>query len=100
AATAALLAAFAPSFWGEANVQRVYALEALFVVLATAAAWRWHQRRDGRSFVATFFLCGLGATSHTFLAVYAGAFLVFALVTEPALVRRVRLLATAGGAFL
>src|SRR6185436_16193683 len=28
AATAALLAAFAPSFWGEANIQRVYTLEA------------------------------------------------------------------------
>ena len=39
---AALLLAFAPSFWGEANVQRVYALNALFVVLAAWAAWRWH----------------------------------------------------------
>src|SRR5439155_1571746 len=34
ARVAALLAAFAPSFWGEANIQRVYSLEALFVVLA------------------------------------------------------------------
>src|SRR5438132_6549694 len=67
AALAALLAAFSPSFWGEANVQRVYSLEALFVVLATAAAWHWYARRDGRSLVAAFFLCGLGATSHTFL---------------------------------
>src|SRR5213594_4319493 len=37
---AAMLAA-APSFWAEANIQRVYALNALFVVLATAAVWRW-----------------------------------------------------------
>src|SRR5947208_7635907 len=30
ASVAALLTALGPSFWGEANVQRVYALEALF----------------------------------------------------------------------
>ena len=100
AAVAALLTALGPSFWGEANVQRVYALEALFVVLATAAAWRWHDRRDGRSLAGAFFLCGLGATCHAFLVVYAGALLVFAVVTEPALLRRPRQLGAAGGAFL
>ena len=100
AAFAALLAAFGPSFWGEANVQRVYSLEALFVVLATTAAWRWHQRRDGRSLTAAFFLCGLGATCHVFLAVYAGALLAFAVATEPTLLRRARQLGAAGAAFL
>jgi uncharacterized membrane protein len=44
---AALLLAFAPSFWGEANIQRVYALNALFTMVATATAWRWY--RSGRS---------------------------------------------------
>jgi uncharacterized membrane protein len=41
AATAALLLAFSPSFWGEANIQRVYALNAVFVVLAAGLAFRW-----------------------------------------------------------
>jgi hypothetical protein len=100
AAVAALVAAFAPSFWGEANVQRVYALAALFVVLATTTAWRWHSRRDAKSLVLTCFLCGLGATAHPFLAVYAGAFVVFAVVTEPAVLRRPGRLAAAGMTFL
>lgn len=70
----ALLLAFSPSFWGEANVQRVYALNTLFVALATFGALRWDARRDPRWFVATSFFCGLGATNHTFMAVYATAF--------------------------
>jgi tetratricopeptide (TPR) repeat protein len=70
----ALLFAFAPSFWGEANVQRVYALNALFAALATYTALRWDARRDPRWFAATFFVCGLGAANHTFMVVYAGAF--------------------------
>jgi len=45
AALAALLLAVTPSLWGEANVQRVYALGALFVVLATDAALAWDRGR-------------------------------------------------------
>ena len=45
AATGALLLAFSPTFWSQANIQRVYGLGALFVLLATTAAWRWHGNR-------------------------------------------------------
>src|SRR5262245_13787995 len=69
----ALLFAFGASFWGEANVQRVYALNALFVAFATVAALRWNARRDPRWLIALFFICGLGATNHTFMAIYAAA---------------------------
>ncbi len=100
---AALLLAFSPSFWGEANVQRVYALDALFVVLATMAACRWHGRREGWVLVLAFFLCGLGATNHTFMAVYAAALLVWVLIerlTGPPDGRSIRgTLAAAGAAF-
>jgi hypothetical protein len=79
---AALLLALAPSFWGEANVQRVYALGALFVVAAT----------DGRVSAGTgprpapcsrsrSSSPGLGATAHIFMTVYAlalGAFVLCA----------------------
>ncbi len=71
AAFAALLLATSPSFWAEATVQRVYTLNALFVVLATWLAVRWDLRRDGRSLAAAFFCCGLGAANHAFMAVYA-----------------------------
>ena len=57
-AGAALLLAFSPSFWSQANIQRVYTLNALFVVLVTWFAWRWH--RKGRladlAFAFFFFL--------------------------------------------
>lgn len=83
ALTGALLLAFAPSFWGEANVQRVYSLDALFVAAATATAFAWHRGRRPRSLIAAFFLCGLGAANHTFMAVYAVALALFALSVRP-----------------
>jgi tetratricopeptide (TPR) repeat protein len=95
----ALLLAFAPSFWGEANVQRTYSLGALFVVLATAAAVRWERRRDGWSLAAAFALCGLGATNHSFMVFYAVALGAFVVLVDPAVLRRPRQLAAAGGAF-
>ncbi len=97
----ARLLAFGPSFWGESNVQRVYALNALFVALATLCAFRW--RRTGRfsSLAAAFFLCGLGAANHLFMAVFGVALLLFAMASEPALLRRPsRLAACAGPAAL
>jgi 4-amino-4-deoxy-L-arabinose transferase-like glycosyltransferase len=100
AAFAALLFAFGPSFWAEANIQRVYALNALFVLLALGAAWRWHATRASRSFVLAAFWCGLGATNHTFLGVQALAFAVFAVGTDPGILRRPRLLAAAAAACL
>jgi hypothetical protein len=97
---AALLLAFGPSFWGEANVQRAHTLNGLFVVLATWAAWRWFEERSGRRIALVAFVCGLGATNHTFLGVYALAFGVFALSVEPSLLRRPRQLAAAAAATL
>jgi tetratricopeptide (TPR) repeat protein len=96
---AALLLAFAPSFWSQANIQRVYALGALFVVLATASAWRWYAERSGARLALAFFLCGLGATNHTFMAVYAVALGLFVLLCEPRIVRRPAEIARAGVAF-
>src|SRR5262249_8288752 len=57
----ALLLAFGPSFWGEANIQRTYSLSALFLVAATFAASRWHHSRRRSTLALAFFLSGLGA---------------------------------------
>jgi tetratricopeptide (TPR) repeat protein len=98
-ATAALLLAASPSFWGEANVQRVYALNAVFVVLAASAAFAWHASRRDRHLLAAAFLCGLGATNHTFMALMAAAIGLFAVGTAPALARRPRLVLAGAAAF-
>jgi tetratricopeptide (TPR) repeat protein len=100
AATGALLLAVSPSFWGEANVQRVYALNAVFVVLAAGEAVRWRQSGRERHLLAAAFVCGLGATNHTFMALMAGAIGLYVLVTAPTLARRPRLVAAGAGLFV
>jgi hypothetical protein len=96
----AAMLAVAPSFWAEANIQRVYALNALFVVLATTAAWRWCASGRARALIGGFFLCGLGASNHTYMAVYAAALAAFALIAEPPLLRRPLALGAAAAAFV
>jgi tetratricopeptide (TPR) repeat protein len=102
AIVSALLLAFSPTFWAEANVQRVYALNALFVAGATLLAVRWDaaaEDRRGRLFVTTLLVAGLGATNHTFMAVWAIAFAMFAAAARPDLRRQPWLLAKGGLAF-
>jgi tetratricopeptide (TPR) repeat protein len=98
-AFSALLLAFGPSFWAEANVQRVYALNALFLALATRRAFAWRREGRFRDLVLAFFLCGLGASNHLYMAVFGVVLLLFALGTDRSLARRPRrLLACAGAA--
>jgi tetratricopeptide (TPR) repeat protein len=95
----ALTLAFSPSFWAEANVQRVYGLGALFVVLTAWAAWRWTASRATGFLVLACFLCGLGASNHTFMAVEAVALGIFAVIVDPSLLRRAGVVALSVGAF-
>lgn len=95
-----LLFAFGPSFWAEANVQRVYGLGACFVVGALLLAWRWSLSGDLRHLALAFAVCGLGATNHTFMAVEAFALALFVPIAEPALIKRPLRLLAACAAFL
>ena len=96
---AALTLAFSPSFWGEANVQRVYTLGSIFVVLATAAAFRWWVRRDAWSLGLAFFFCGVGATNHTIMAIYAIMLGLFVFLSDPRVLLRWRSLAASALGF-
>jgi len=100
AAFSAGMLAAAPSFWAEANIQRVYTLNALFVVLVTAWAWRWSARGDVRALAFGAFLCGLGAGNHTYMAVCAAALILFSFLAEPSLLRRPLAVAGVTAAFL
>ncbi len=94
------LLAVSPSFWGEANVQRVYSLNAFFVVASVGAFFEWHRSRDFRWLAGCFFLCGLGATNHTFMAVQALAVLAAAVIGSRPRVLKARPLAWVTGSFL
>jgi tetratricopeptide (TPR) repeat protein len=92
AAFSALLLAVSPSLWGEANVQRVYALNLLFVMLAVWWAFEWWRTGRDRALLVACLLCGLGAANHTFLGFVAIAIGIFALAARPGLLRRPRFL--------
>ena len=81
--TAALLLGFSPSFWAEATVQRVYSLNALFVALATLSALRWRDTGTRRDLFIVFLVCGLGATNHTFMGMFAIALALAVLIRHP-----------------
>ena len=95
-----LLLAFSPSFWSQANIQRVYSLNALLLVMALSFAAAWYQSRQPRALVAAFFVAALGATNHTYMGVFAIALGVFALIAEPGLLRKPRTLIALGVAFV
>ena len=99
AVAGALTFAFSGSFWAEANIQRVYGLGALFVALAAWAVWQWTATHRTGFLILAFFLCGLGASNHTFMAVEAVAVGIFAVVVEPGLLRRAGVMAASAGAF-
>lgn len=99
ALTGALVLAFSGSFWSEANVQRVYALNVLFVTMLTYLVIQWHDRRDTSYMVAALFCAGLGATNHTVMAICGVAALLYMLIVEPSLLRRPLTVATGGAAF-
>ncbi|MDH3525044.1 MAG: DUF2723 domain-containing protein [Acidobacteriota bacterium] len=103
-ATAALMGAsclaFAPSFWSQATVQRVYTLNGFFVVAVTACALEWHRTRRPGWLVLAAFAAGLGASNHTVMGVVGIAVGLFAVISEPQLLRRPRRLAACVGAGL
>jgi len=89
ALTGAGLLAASPSFWGEANVQRVYTLNALLLMAALLLAQSWQRQPTARRLAALFFVCGLGAANHVFMGVVALVLVPWALWVHPT-VRRPR----------
>ncbi len=98
--TGALLLAFAPSVWSQSNIQRVYALDLVFVIWVTGIAWHWYLERRVSTLVLAYFLCGLGACNHTFMLVYGLALSVFVVAAEPEVVFYPRRILAFGGSTL
>lgn len=93
----ALMLGLAPSFWSQANIQRVYTLNALSLVVAVLFALRWERSRRLPWLAAAFFVCGLGATNHTFMGVACVAMGVWAVMVDPSLLKRPNAIATLVG---
>ncbi len=64
AAGGALALAFATSFWQEATVARVYALNTLLSILTLRAGLAWARTRTTRAALATGLFAGLGLANH------------------------------------
>ena len=94
----ATLLAFSPSFWSQANVQRVYALNAVFVVAVLALALRWSATRNDRWMVAAALATGFGAANHTVMALIGMALGAAAVLVDPGWLRRPRSIAACIGA--
>ncbi len=100
--------AFSPSFWSQAGVQRVYSLNAFFVVAVCGCALEWHRslhappevgKRNAVGWMAlAAFLAGLGAANHTVMGLVGLAVGVFAVISEPRFLLRPRHLAACVGA--
>lgn len=97
----ATLLALSPSFWSQANIQRVYSLNAFFLVAALILATRWWQERQDRWLVAAVLVAALGASNHTYMGVFVLVLAAWALVVDRNLVRRWMTLASclAAGVF-
>ena len=100
AATSAMLLGVSASFWAQANTQRVYSLNALFLILVVSAALSWHRSRRSQTLFAAFLLCGLGASNHPFMVFAAVAVAVFVVSREPRLLRAPRLILGALACFV
>jgi hypothetical protein len=84
----ALLFALGPSVWGEANIPRVYATNALLLAAATLFAFRWNRTGKFGDLLWAFFLCGLGASNHLYMGVFGAALAAFVLAREPRVLAR------------
>lgn len=89
---AALLLAGGPSFWSQANIQRVYSLNALFLVLALTLAVAWQKSRGVWRLLASLFVAALGAANHTYMGVFLIALALWASLVDRRLLRRPALL--------
>ena len=75
--------AASPSFWSQANIQRVYTLNTLFLVATLLLAMSWYQKRRTRDLFWMLFVASLGAGNHLFLLLVTAALILLVTVHEP-----------------
>ncbi len=80
---ATFMFAFSPSFWSQSNIQRVYSLNAFFVLVGICLYLRWLSDGRLRSLMITFFVIALGGCNHPFMGIFGICIACHAAITEP-----------------
>ena len=98
ALTAAAVFALSPTWWSQATIAEVYALNTLFVAVFIYCLVRWEEarllfaasgpRRSDRWLWAASLTCGLGLAHHRMIALLLPAALIFIFWTDPLLLRQ------------
>jgi 4-amino-4-deoxy-L-arabinose transferase-like glycosyltransferase len=100
AAAGALAFALSPTFWSQAVVAEVYALNTLFVSLVIFALLLWRESRRDRYLLLAAFLCGLSLTHHLTSGLLVPAGLLFVFLVDRGKLRNLSLLLKGAGLFL
>lgn len=108
AAASAALLGLSRTFWSQAVITEIYTADVLALVVTVWLVLRWaaeaeaqpHGRVTRRRFVAFAVAYGLSLGTHLSNLLFAPVFAVFALLVDPGLLRRWRMLTWAGAAFV
>ncbi len=99
-AVAALSFGLLPGFWSQANVQRVYTLNALMMALALWALSKWLREGSRPALLGAMFVAGLGAANHLYMGLAGGVMLAYGWWKRPESRLRPGLWSAAAGAFV
>ena len=97
---AALIFALGETFWAQAVVAEVYALQMLLTVLVLYLTWRYAARNTFSALYALAFAMGLGLAHHRLIALLYPAIALYVFLVDRNLVRDWKTLARAFGFFL
>ena len=99
ALAAALACAFGSALWSQSVIAEVYALHVLLTVLAIWAVIQWDICGRDRYLLYTALVLGLGMSNHHTIGFVGLALVVWVLIRQPRLLRRVRLIAASAALF-
>ncbi len=101
AVAAALLFGISRTFWSQTAIAEIYTADVLALVVAVWLLLRWADRPAAtRRFAAFGLALGVSLGTHLSNLLYAPAYALFVVLTDPGVLRRPRQIALAFGAFL
>nr|MBC7243906.1 DUF2723 domain-containing protein [Chloroflexota bacterium] len=87
---AAAMLGVAPTFWAQSTTANIRSLTALFTALQLHALVAYAEKKQPNYLLVFAFVLGLGLTHHSSLLLLAPPYIVFLLLSDPALLRKPR----------